>query len=136
MKTKKNLLNLQYASANDLNSMESMILSCGYDQFRYYPARSKDLYKKYVIYRLTKDLENNKGKAIFVTLDGNPVGFIVMKEFKGGTAHFGFKMGVIDYLISIKTSYEKELAIKAKLLEACAKWCKLFESKSSREGIC
>lgn len=115
---------LQSLNTNDINQINELIVKYKYDQFRLYPAKSPDAWRKYLLYRLKNYLKDENRKCVVATQQEKVLGLIALRESTWDSSHFGFKIGIIDYLITQGSNYLSEIAIKKKLLKYCDDWCK------------
>lgn len=114
-------------SLEEFNHIYNLISTYKYDQFRNYPAKSSECWKVYLLQRLSEYAKNNH---TYLALKGNEIcGLIGFRYSEWDTLHFGFKIGILDYLISSDLGYYEEINIKNRLLSYLDRWCAKYNIK-------
>ncbi len=78
------------------------------------------------------NLLSNNGHCLVAYNNGQLEGILIYHKAAWDSAHFGFDVGNIDYIMTKPLSYEKELVIKKELIESFEKHSTPFRLVSTR----
>jgi len=116
-------LRVRHIESDDVYRIENLTRNYGYGTYLRDLRLPQDSARQLLIDQMT-DFCREYPETTWVAAeeDGTLVGLIGFRTMAWDTAHFGFNVARIEYLISAKMGYEKEIHLKKALLEKFDNW--------------